>query len=232
MSSLNKSVFLSCEHASNAIPDYLSAKFQNDSAQEILKTHRGYDIGALEVFFALQKILAPKFSIAGKFSRLAIDLNRNSNRNHRFSEFSEDEPLEIKQKLKEYFNEYRGNFLQSIKNELENPNAEILHLSIHSFTPELNGEIRNADLGILYDPSRKEESALAKKIQKNLILIAPDLRVRKNYPYQGKNDGHTTARRKIFPPEKYIGFEIEMNQAYLQKISPQKMAGILMESLF
>ena len=115
---------------------------------------------------------------------------------------------------------------------MQNPNAEILHLSIHSFTPELNGEIRNADLGILYDPSRKEESALAKKIQKNLILIAPDLRVRKNYPYQGKNDGHTTALRKIFPPEKYIGFEIEMNQAYLQKISPQKMAGILMESLF
>ena len=28
----------------------------------------------------------------------------------------------------------------------------VIHISSHSFTPELNGKVRRADVGLLYDP--------------------------------------------------------------------------------
>lgn len=42
-----------------------------------------------------------------------------------------------------------------------------------------------------------------------------ELRVRRNYPYQGKDDGLTSAMRRCFPPDQYVGIEIELNQAFV-----------------
>jgi hypothetical protein len=42
---------------------------------------------------------------------------------------------------------------------------------------------------------------------------APHLRVKKNYPYRGWTDGLTTTLRGKFPARRYVGIEIEVNQA-------------------
>jgi hypothetical protein len=45
-----------------------------------------------------------------------------------------------------------------------------------------------------------------------LSELAPDLRVRSNYPYLGKGDGFTSFLRKRHGSSQYIGIELEVNQ--------------------
>jgi hypothetical protein len=44
-----------------------------------------------------------------------------------------------------------------------------------------------------------------------LAVIAPDIRVRRNYPYAGKGDGLTSRLR--FAPCDYVGVELEATQS-------------------
>jgi len=39
----------------------------------------------------------------------------------------------------------------------------VIHVAVHSFTPTLRGVRRNADVGLLYDPARPGELALARR---------------------------------------------------------------------
>jgi predicted N-formylglutamate amidohydrolase len=89
----------------------------------------------------------------------------------------------------------------------------VIHLSSHSFTPLLDGKLRSADVGLLYDPARSGEAALCARWKRALGTALPDLRVRRNYPYAGKGDGLTAHLRRRFPDDAYIGIELEINQA-------------------
>ena len=88
----------------------------------------------------------------------------------------------------------------------------MIHLSSHSFTPELNGRVRVADVGLLYDPARQGEAALCARWKASLAAIAPQFRVRRNYPYAGKGDGLTRDLRLRFSRRAYVGIELEVNQ--------------------
>ena len=91
----------------------------------------------------------------------------------------------------------------------------MLHISSHSFTPELNGEVRNADIGLLYDPRRIGERRFCELWKVAFAAAAPALRVRRNYPYAGKNDGFTALLRKRHGPNDYVGIELEINQMHV-----------------
>ena len=88
----------------------------------------------------------------------------------------------------------------------------MIHISSHSFTPELYGRVRQADVGLLYDPGRRGEAKLCAQWKESLARMAPDLRVRRNYPYAGKGDGLTSYLRQQFRPTAYVGIELEVNQ--------------------
>jgi predicted N-formylglutamate amidohydrolase len=90
----------------------------------------------------------------------------------------------------------------------------VLHLSVHSFTPILNGTIRNADIGLLYDPRRKREADFCNRWKEALNAAEPNVKVRCNYPYRGTADGFTTHLRRMFENEKYAGVELEVNQKF------------------
>lgn len=92
-------------------------------------------------------------------------------------------------------------------------NDRALHLSVHSFTPILNGKVRNADIGLLYDPSRSAEKLFCRQWQKALAATQPTLRIRRNYPYRGNADALVTSLRQNFGENSYLGIEIEINQA-------------------
>jgi len=64
--------------------------------------------------------------------------------------------------------------------------GRVIHVSCHSFTPELNGQVRNTDIGLLYHPARTKEVALCKRWKASLKACAPELKVRRNYPYAGR----------------------------------------------
>ncbi len=86
-------------------------------------------------------------------------------------------------------------------------------MGVHTFAPELHGERRNADVGLLYDPRREWEKRVVDRMTP--ALSAQGFRVRRNYPYRGDADGHTTSLRRLYPDGKYAGIEIEINQALL-----------------
>jgi predicted N-formylglutamate amidohydrolase len=85
---------------------------------------------------------------------------------------------------------------------------------MHSFTPVLKGEVRRADVAFLYDPASQVERDLCDGWSSRLKLARPDLRVRRNYPYRGTDDGFTTALRAEFGERKYAGIELEVNQRF------------------
>ena len=200
-------LILTCEHASNQLP----AAFKKAVPTEVLKTHRAYDIGAQAVFRKLVRFAKPEFYSEGKFSRLFVDLNRTITNKSAFSDFLRDNE-KAKAQATAYWKEYRDNVENFI---VSNKGAPIVHLGIHSFTPVLNGKVRNTDIGILYDPARPQERAYALVIKDEIKRLYPAMKVRFNYPYKGTSDGLTTTLRKKFGP-RYVGIEIEINQKFFK----------------
>ena len=216
-------LMLTCEHASNRLP----AAFKKAVPVDVQQTHRAYDIGALQVFRKLVKFAKPEFHCEGKFSRLFVDLNRTITNKSAFSKYYE--ALEasnkaaaekVKADAMNYWTKYRANVERFVKKNIgsgskvaDKKGAAIVHLGIHSFTPVLNGKVRNTDIGILYDPSRPAERELAQVIKAEIKRLHPEMKVRFNYPYKGISDGLTTALRKKFGP-RYAGLEIEINQKF------------------
>jgi len=216
-------LILTCEHASNKLP----AAFKKVVPAEVLKTHRAYDIGAVQVFRKLVKFAKPEFYCEGKFSRLFVDLNRTITNKSAFSNYLRNNE-NAKAQATAYWNEYRATIEKFVQQNIgkdsrgnsgksaENKEAEIIHLGIHSFTPVLNGKVRNTDIGILYDPTRPQERAYANVIKAEIKRLYPAMKVRFNYPYKGSSDGLTTTLRKKFGP-RYVGIEIEINQRFFQR---------------
>lgn len=210
---LREILILTCEHASNKLP----AAFKKAVPADVQETHRAYDIGACSVFRKLVKFAKPEFFCEGKFSRLFVDLNRTITNKSAFCEYYEaleasDKAAAEKAKAQAstYWTEYRAAIEKFVN---ANAKQDIIHLGIHSFTPKLNGKVRNTDIGILYDPSRPKECELAQVIKAEIKRLHPEMKVRFNYPYKGTSDGLTTTLRKKIGP-RYAGIEIEINQKF------------------
>ena len=216
-------VVVTCEHAGYRVPEELVDVIPV-AKRRVLSTHEGWDIGALQI---AQK-LAADFSAPLFFSdisRLVCDLNRTARLTGPFARnikpFLEKMPAD--ELLGRYYWPYRMK-VEEILNTMIKEHGTVLHLSIHSFTPKLKGEVRNADIGILYDPHRGLEKDFAARLKESMQQVNLDhsqngaslfYRVRMNYPYMGTDDGFTTYLRTIFDEANYVGVEIEFNQAHL-----------------
>jgi predicted N-formylglutamate amidohydrolase len=207
-------LLLTCEHGGNRLPRSFVKLFQASPA--VLESHRGYDPGALDLAKRLAKRLAGPL-IFSTTSRLLVELNRSLHHRALFSEFTRPLEKAVQQAiLDEHYHPYRQQVEASIENAIA-VGDRVLHVSIHPFTPELHGDVRNADVGLLYDPGRANEKQYVNAWQAALRDRRNDLRVRRNYPYLGKADGFTTHLRKRFADEQYAGIELEVNQLWLQK---------------
>lgn len=211
-------VLLSCEHGGNQIPDEYTALFAPHC--DILNSHRGYDMGALEMARAIaDATTAPLF--ACETSRLLVDPNRSPWHHQLFSRYTRALSREQRHAIvQQYYAPYRAAIEQFIRRSIEE-NKAVLHLSIHSFTPVLDNEERQADIGVLYDPRRKREVHFAQRITQAFRESHPELRCRKNYPYRGISDGLPSFLRKVFDYEVYMGIELEFNQALFEHDRPQ-----------
>ncbi len=203
-------LLVTCEHASHAVPAALTSQFVG--AQDILRSHRGWDPFALEV----ARRLAREFSvplIAGRYSRLVVDLNRSPHHRGVFSPWTRALDEGRKQRLRKLHAAHWARVSDAASALLER-HGRAVHVAVHSFTPVLDGERRNADIGLLYDPRRRSELALARQLREQ--LATPDCRVRRNYPYRGVADGLPTALRARLGPA-YAGLELELNQAFARR---------------
>jgi predicted N-formylglutamate amidohydrolase len=214
MQATNIHFLISCEHGGNRIPLRYRPMFEG--YEHLLHSHRGYDSGALSMAKELaMRLHSPLF--AATTSRLLIDLNRSIGHPRLYSEATRHTPAAIRHEiLKYYYLPYRtwveANIADAIRSGLR-----VIHISSHSFTPELNGEVRNTDIGLLYDPSRHLEQELCNRWRACLATHVPDLRVRRNYPYTGSVNGFPTYLRRRFPANAYVGIELEVNQKHILK---------------
>lgn len=111
--SMDRKLIISCEHSDNKVP----AKYRHlfELNPEILETHRGYDIGALELTKTISEQLKSKV-FAHDVSRLLVDTNRSLDNPTAFSEFMDDVDKDTRRSIvKEYYLPYREKVKKVIK---------------------------------------------------------------------------------------------------------------------
>ena len=206
-------VLITCEHAGKKVPAEYRALFRDQDA--LLDTHRGWDPGAL----ILAREMAAAFRAPLFYSettRLLIDLNRSIGNRDLYSEFSRPLPVRTRREIVERHYRPHHEPIEVWLRDAIAAGRRVIHIASHSFTPELNGQMRTADLGFLYDPGRRGEVALSNHWIDALRVARPDLRMRRNYPYLGKSDGLTFRTRRVYPDERYVGIELEVNQQFVR----------------
>lgn len=204
---------ITCEHAGNRVPTELRPLFKRDKA--MLYTHRGYDPGALTLTREIAAALHAPY-LQSTISRLVVDLNRSIGHPRLHAEVIQSElSSEAQQKIIErHYLPYRRKAEALIAQAIVQ-GRRVIHISCHSFTPALNGKVRNADIGLLFDPACPGETAFCRDWQTALSARRPDCTTRRNYPYVGTSDAFTSYLRRHFPVEAYLGMEIEINQKHV-----------------
>ena len=203
---------LSCEHGGNRVPAAYRSLFRGKKA--ILESHRGWDPGALDLARAIARATGAPL-VATTTTRLLIECNRSIGHPQLFSEISRTLSREERTRLLDrHYHPHRGAVEAVIRSSLRT-HDRVIHVGVHTFAPSLNGRRRTADVGILYDPDRNPEAHFADVWLHALHWEAPDLHVKMNYPYKGSSDGLTTSLREKLVARRYLGIELEVNQALL-----------------
>lgn len=173
-------LLLVCEHAGQAIPSSLGDLGISKAA---LDSHIGWDIGAGKITRRMAELLdAP--AILQRYSRLVIDCNRPQDAvdaipessdsvtipsNHELATSARDE------RVAEIFDPYQ----KAVEAFLLNTPRQIV-LSIHSFTPSMNGQSRPWEIGFLFRRDTETSQRLGQFVQD----VLPDLTIGMNEPYQ------------------------------------------------
>jgi len=211
---LSVPILVTCEHGGHQVPSAYRHLFAG--TQKLLASHRGWDRGALELAESLALALGAPL-IAATTTRLLVDLNRSSGHPAQFGTRVRVLPSEELQRLEQaHYDPYRRLVAEAVGRWIRRGRS-VLHLSMHSFAPVLHGERRNADVALLYDPRRGRERTAATAILAELGRRAPDLRLRRNYPYLGRADSLTAALRRELGVLLYTGLEVEVNQRLVRR---------------
>ena len=218
-------IVLTCEHGGNKIPPSYRSLFSQ--ADKVLKSHRGWDPGALAVAKAMSERLQARL-FSSTTSRLLVELNRSLGHSSLFSEFTAALSAEQRQLIVDkYWRPYRDAVTAHME-ELVKGGWRVIHLSIHSFTPIWNGETRRTRIGLLYDPRRPNERSYCNAWKAELRLQCPEYAIHSNQPYKGIADGFTTwLRRHLESIEScdgtYAGMEVEINQGLIHPSTPSRI---------
>lgn len=223
-------LIITCEHGGNRIPQRYRTLFAG--CEPLLQSHRGYDPGALAL--AREMAGAEKAPlVVSTVSRLLVDLNRSIGHPRLHGDPVRQAPAAVRREIMaRYYFPYRARAEDLVARAIAG-GSRVVHVSSHSFTPVLDGEVRQADIGLLYDPSRPEEKELCARWRSALKERARDLKVRLNYPYTGKSDGFTAYLRRRFPADRYIGIELEINQRRVRQPAAgwRELREIIVEAL-
>jgi predicted N-formylglutamate amidohydrolase len=226
--SARRRLLVSCEHGGNRVPSQYAELFRG--AGDVLATHRGYDLGALEVARAFGRRLGVT-PFAATTTRLVVDLNRSPNNRSVFSAYTQSlTAAERAAALAAYYWPYRSAVEDAVASAVA-AGETVLHVSAHSFTPELRGEIRNCDIGFLYDPRTRGEVRFVEAWYAALAAAAPELVLRRNYPYRGVSDALVTHLRRRYGKRGYVGIELEINQKHVGSRGWRALVALLAATL-
>jgi len=203
-------LLITCEHGGNAVPPPYAPLFAD--WRDLLDSHRGFDLGALETARVLARAAGAPL-VAAATTRMLVDLNRSVGNSGLFSEVSKPLPRAQREAiLREHYHPHREAVARIVADRLA-AGRTVLHIASHSFTPRLGGVTRHCDVGFLYDPRRAAEKAFCLRWMRALAGFGGELLLRRNYPYRGVADGLVTAFRRRFG-EAYLGVELEVSQRF------------------
>lgn len=203
-------LLLTCEHAGRRVPPAYASLFRG--AGRTLASHRGWDRGAL----ALARLLARRLSsplLAVTWTRLLADANRSPGNPGIWSSYTRSLPAQERARVLARWWWPHRQAVEAAVAAAVCGGRRVVHVAVHSFTPELDGEVRNADVAFLYDSRRRREAEFCRRWAALLRQHDPRLRVRFNYPYRGSDDGLSRPLRRRYAQSCYLGVEIEINQA-------------------
>lgn len=215
-----KPFFLLCEHASCYIPP----EYKNlGISHKDLLSHYGWDIGAFDVFQEICKNQQLQ-GIYSKFSRLLIDLNRQTQANDLIRQ--ELDPgkkipgnlqLSSQEKQARIHRYWRPFHLQVEKKirQLLHRNSPPILIGIHSFTPVLNGQQRKLDIGVLFHPQTFQSPQIAQTFYDHLQQKNYD--VQYNQPYSIEKPPHPYPIHHYAQKYQLSYIAIEINNSLIQK---------------
>jgi predicted N-formylglutamate amidohydrolase len=200
---------LTCEHASPTVPEEYA---DLGLTREQLGDHIGWDIGAAAVTAELNRQLGAP-AVLSAASRLLVDCNRDLHDADLIPHASHGQPIpgntaidaaERARRLARFYDPYHA----AIDAELSG-RPDVLLLSVHSFTPELNGRARPFDVGVLFDGFDDLAHTLARSID------ASGFAVRMNEPYSAL-DGLIFSARSPGRRHGVRYLELEINNCLLR----------------
>jgi predicted N-formylglutamate amidohydrolase len=204
-----KTVF-TCEHGGNQIPEQYKSTLQN--FQSALTTYKAYDIGAMSLYKDLLEETGD-FGNHFQFCRMLVDVDKGLKNLDLFSQAVAKLPVKDRNKiLKDYYHPWRDKVEAEIA-RLTRSN-HVLHCSVHTFPNVVNNVTRDVDVVMLFDEDRKHEVEFAGLFTDFLMQENPKLRLQSNYPIPGGQDGFVHHLREQKFSKKYIGLQLEVNQAF------------------
>jgi len=204
-------VLIVCDHASRRIPRALGELGMDEKG---LSTHLACDIGAGELTRRVAARLEAN-AVLACYSRLVVDCNRHLHDPTAFLSRGDGHIIPGNEGLTEQQKACRADALywpyhRAIEEEvrrLTHGDRVPAFISIHSFTPVLDGEGRHWDVGILWDTDPR----LPRPILEGLKRI-PGLVIGDNEPYSGRAPADFTvdyhAERQGLP---HAAFEIRQD---------------------
>ena len=212
---MQPTLLITCEHGGYRVPPRYAAQFRGQ--QRVLTSHRGYDPGALELARRLSRELdAPLF--ASTVTRLLVELNRSVGHPRLFSEFTRDTGRRTRSSVccGDYYLPHRQLVTDWLQQQT--PLANVIHISVHSFTPRLRGETRRADVGLLYDPARSHESQFCRSWQQQLRRQRPGMPGTSQLSVFGQSGWlHDRPAQSSSRHARYVGIELEVNQRWVRQ---------------
>lgn len=173
-------VVLSCEHASNRLPDRWRWPSKDAWVQD---THWAWDPGAAEITRRVAARLRTR-AVLSRFSRLLMDPNRELTSPTLIRDVAEGRLVHLNRNLsgderprriQTLYRPYHAAFDRIVE---DTPGAMVL--SIHTFTPVYaGGPPRPMEIGVLYDTDEPEALAL------EAALRAAGAKTALNEPYSG-----------------------------------------------
>lgn len=224
----SKGLVLLADHAGRALPDEYGRLGLPDGEFD---RHIAYDIGVEPLTRRLAELTGAP-AVTANFSRLLIDVNRG-----------EDDPTLIRQlydgtivpanypmaedererRLGNFYRPYHDAVGSVVASVHDATGAAPLIISLHSFTPSMQGKARPWHIGILWDLDDRAPRPLME-----LLATDPALFVGDNEPYDGALHGDTMYRHAIVNGFAHALIELRQDligdeagvEAWAQRLAP------------
>jgi predicted N-formylglutamate amidohydrolase len=213
------------DHAGRAIPSRLGRMGLTDADMD---RHIAWDIGIHAVGVRLAQMLDACF-IAQAYSRLVVDCNRRPGQEGSVAQVSDGTTIpgnrdltaaDIQARMDEIYTPYQ----QRIGHELDRRGAGMIVVSLHSFTPAMQGVARPWLYGVLHRHDSPFSAAALTRLQAALGDAAGD-----NEPYEmGDNDNTVPLH---VDPRGLDYLEIEVRQDLIADAKGQEDAAVFLAPL-